>query len=293
MSPSTVLCPVDFSDESRNALRWARVVADRRGATLIVLHAVEPLLAEAAKVHSGVTLDGSETEAALREFVSTTAAEGKTPLDRVTFRVRVGDPADVILGEAGKEQPLLIVMGTHGLGGFTKLLIGSTTEHVLRRARHPVLAVPPLQERAPKAGDPSFGIGRILVGTDFSAASLEAARWAAAFAREIGVPLLIAHIVMPITVPSAWRSLGEQTDESRVTEARQRMDELSKEFPGLDVETVVGLDRAEDALVSLADKTGAGLIVVGLSSEEAAVGSIAYRVVSLAKALVLLVPRAG
>lgn len=293
MSPSTVLCPVDFSDESRNALRWARVVADRRGATLIVLHAVEPLLAEAAKVHSGVTLDGSETEAALREFVSTTAAEGKTPLDRVTFRVRVGDPADVILGESGKEQPLLIVMGTHGLGGFTKLLIGSTTEHVLRRARHPVLAVPPLQERAPKAGDPSFGIGRILVGTDFSAASLEAARWAAAFAREIGVPLLIAHIVMPITVPSAWRSLGEQTDESRVTEARQRMDELSKEFPGLDVETVVGLDRAEDALVSLADKTGAGLIVVGLSSEEAAVGSIAYRVVSLAKALVLLVPRAG
>ena len=293
MSPSTVLCPVDFSDESGNALRWARVVADRRGATLIVLHAVEPLLAEAAKVHSGVTLAGSETEAALRDFVSTTAAEDKTPLDRVRFRVRVGDPADVILEEAGKEQPALIVMGTHGLGGFTKLLIGSTTEHVLRRARHPVLAVPPSHERPPKSGDLSVGIGRILVGTDFSAASLEAARWAAAFAREIGVPLLIAHIVMPIAVPSAWQSLGEQTDESRVNDARRRLDELSKEFPGLNVETVVGLDRAEDALVSLSDKTGAGLIVVGLSSEEAAVGSIAYRVVCLAKALVLLVPRAG
>ena len=211
MNSSTILCPVDFSEESRNALRWARVVAKRRQATLIVIHSVDPLLAEAARVRAGLTLEGTETETALREFVRETAPEEQTTPDRVAFRVRVGNPPDVILQEAEKEGPLLIVMGTLGLGGLRKLLIGSTTERVLRRARHPVLAVPPSPERAPKTGDPSFGIGRILVGTDFSAASMDAVRWAAAFAREIGVPLLIAHIVVPTSV-AACVEIARRTD---------------------------------------------------------------------------------
>jgi nucleotide-binding universal stress UspA family protein len=295
MSATTVLCPIDFSDESRNALRWARVVARRRQATLIVLHAVEPLLAEAARVSRGQALGDAETEAALREFVQATVPEVATALDRVTCRVRVGEPAQAILDEAAKERPLLVVMGTHGLGGFRKLLVGSTTERVLRGARQPVLAVPPSPDRAPSDDDPSSAIKRILVGTDFSPASMEALRWSAGFAREIGVPLLIAHIVVPTTVAPAWQSLAERADESRLTEARRRMDELSTEFPGLKVETLVALDRAEDGLAALAEERGAGMIVLGLSSEEGAFathpGTIAYRVLCIAKALVLLVPR--
>lgn len=298
MAAATVLCPVDFSDESRNALRWARLVAERRGATLIVLHVVEPLLAEAARVHAGLKLEGQETERALREFFATAAAEEK---GRVTsppaFRVRVGDPADVIVEEAGRDQPLLVVMGTQGLGGLQKMLLGSTTERVLRRARHPVLAVPLSPARAPRSVDPSTGIGGILVGTDFSAASIDAVRWAAALARDFGVTLLIAHIVVPTKVAPAWQPLVEQAHETRVADARRRLEELSKEFPGLAVETVVALDRAEDALASLADQRGAGLIVLGLSSEEGAFaphpGSIAYRVVLLAASPVLLVPRSA
>jgi nucleotide-binding universal stress UspA family protein len=155
--------------------------------------------------------------------------------------------------------------------------------------------VPPSPDRAPSDDDPSSAIKRILVGTDFSPASMEALRWSAGFAREIGVPLLIAHIVVPTTVAPAWQSLAERADESRLTEARRRMDELSTEFPGLKVETLVALDRAEDGLAALAEERGAGMIVLGLSSEEGAFathpGTIAYRVLCIAKALVLLVPR--
>ena len=297
MAAATVLCPVDFSDEARNALRWARVVAERRGATLIVLHVVEPLLAEAARVHAGLKVEGHETERALREFLATAALEDKAATKPPAFRVRVGEPAEVILEEAGRDQPLLIVMGTHGLGGLQKMLLGSTTERVLRRARHPVLAVPLSRERATPAVDPSTGIRGILVGTDFSAASIDAVRWAAALARDFAVTLLIAHIVVPTKVAPAWQPLVEQADETRVADARRRMEELSKEFPGLAVETVVALDRAEDALASLAEQRGAGLIVLGLSSEEGAFaphpGSIAYRVLCLAASPVLLVPRSA
>ena len=297
MTAAAVLCPIDFSDESRNALRWAQVVAERRHATLIVFHAVDSLLAEAARMSAGVALEGTETDTALREFVSTTLAAGKVPGDRLALRVRVGEPAKAILEEAARQQPLMIVMGTQGLGGIKKLLVGSTTERVLRGARQPVLAVPPKAGHAPQSGDLSAGIRRILVGTDFSAASMTALRLAAAFAREISVPILIAHIVVPTPVTPAWQSLAEQADETRLTDARQRMQELSQEFPGLSVETLVALDRAEDALASLAEERGAGLIVLGLASEEGAFaqhpGSIAYRVLTLAKALVLLVPRAA
>jgi nucleotide-binding universal stress UspA family protein len=48
----------------------------------------------------------------------------------------VGNPADVILETAAKERSDLIVMGTHGLGGIRKWLLGSTTERVLRRTTH-------------------------------------------------------------------------------------------------------------------------------------------------------------
>ena len=297
MSAATVLCPVDFSDESRNALRWARVVAARRRATLIVLHAVDPLLAEAARVHAGRELEGVETERALRDFVGATVPEDPTLHERVAVHVRAGDPADVILEEAGREQPVLIVMGTHGLGGFQKLLIGSTTEHVLRQARQPVLAVPPAVENAPQTGDPSAWIRKILVATDFSAAAMDAVRWAAGFARELGVPLVIAHVVVPAKVAPAWQSLVEQTTEARAAEARGRIDALSKEFPGLAAETIVAIDRVDDALPSLAEQRGASLIVLGLTSEEGAraqrPGIIAYRVLSRAKVPVLLVPRSA
>jgi nucleotide-binding universal stress UspA family protein len=297
MTAATVLCPVDFSDESRNALRWARVVVARRGATLVVLHVVDSLLAEAARVHAGVKLEGSETEHALREFLATAAPEDKTASDRATFRVEVGEPAEVILEQAERDQPVLIVMGTQGLGGLQKMLLGSTTERVLRRARHPVLAVPLSAGRTPDAGDPSTGIRRILVGTDFTAASIDAVRWAAGFARDLGAGLLIAHIVVPTRVAPAWQPLVEQADQSRVEDARARMEALSREFPGLAVETVVALDRAEDALASLAEQRDAGLVVLGLSSEEGAFashpGSIAYRVLYLSASPVLLVPRSA
>jgi nucleotide-binding universal stress UspA family protein len=56
--------------------------------------------------------------------------------------VAVGAPADEILKAARRPAADLIVIGTRGKGGVAGLLLGSTSEAVLRRARIPVLAVP-------------------------------------------------------------------------------------------------------------------------------------------------------
>ena len=59
----SILCPVDFSEQSRQALRWASAIAQYRGAEMTVLSVVEPLLAQAAGIRLGIDL--TRTEASL------------------------------------------------------------------------------------------------------------------------------------------------------------------------------------------------------------------------------------
>jgi nucleotide-binding universal stress UspA family protein len=211
--------------------------------------------------------------------------------------VRVGHPADVILETARTESPDVIAMGTHGLGGFRKWVLGSTTERVLRRTPVPVLAVPPTLG-APNVSQSTaapLAFGRIVAATDFSDTSRQAVQWAAELAQESGVPLLLAHVVEPVLTPPRWRSYLEEADETRVAHPRVRLKELASEFSSsVPLETDVSLGRPADSIVEIAEGHGAGQVVMGLASGKGALstrpGSIAYRVLCLAKVPVLVVP---
>src|SRR6188472_2422372 len=119
----SLLCPVDFSEQSGHALRWAKALARRTGGRLTVLSAVDPLLAEAARLRFRPDLVHTEAESALRQFAAETWAEEILDTTSVNFDVRVGHPADVILETAARERTDLIVMSTHGLGGVRKWLL--------------------------------------------------------------------------------------------------------------------------------------------------------------------------
>jgi nucleotide-binding universal stress UspA family protein len=184
-------------------------------------------------------------------------------------------------------------MGTHGLGGVRKLLLGSTTEHVLRRTRTPVLAVPPI----PAAHSDRFEAA-VLAAIDFSESSAAAGRSAAQFAQQFNVPLLFAHVVEPVTVPPQWSSLLEESDEARMAEARVQLKALADQCAGTrTVETVVTFGRPADAITALAEERRAGLIVMGLTGEHGLFsrrpGSIAYRVLCSVSVPVLVVPSAA
>src|SRR6185503_21012056 len=111
---SSILCPLDFSEQSRHALRCAGALARRTKGRVIVVSAVDPLLAEAARVRFGFDLAHAETDPALRQFAAETWSDEIAPATNASFDVRVGNPADVILETAARERPDLIVMGTHG-----------------------------------------------------------------------------------------------------------------------------------------------------------------------------------
>jgi nucleotide-binding universal stress UspA family protein len=293
---SSLLCPVDFSEQSRHALRWAKTLARRTKGHLTVLSVVDPLLAEAARIRFGLDLVHAETEPALRQFAAETWSDEIAHATNVTFDVRVGNPADVILETAARERTDLVVMGTHGLSGVRKWLLGSTTERVLRRTHTPVLAVPPTESEPVPLNDAAVGTLRpVLAATDFSDTSARALRWAAELAQEIASPLLLVHVVEPIAVAPQWQPYTEDADRARVADARAQMEKLTKQFAGsVEYESLVERGRPADSIALIAHQRRAGVIVMGLASSQGPLGSrpgsIAYRVLCLAKVPVLVVP---
>ncbi len=136
-----VLCPVDFSACSRQALDFAMSVAQRARARLTVAHVVEllPDLPEmpAAQVEAYRTSRLNEGRRCLSQILSTGPGDGGA----VDQAVLTGKPYREILRLAGEEGAGLIVMGVHGRGSVHRLFFGSTTNHVVRQAGCPVLTL--------------------------------------------------------------------------------------------------------------------------------------------------------
>jgi nucleotide-binding universal stress UspA family protein len=287
MNLKSVLCPVDFSEQSRHALRWAAAFAVRFHSTLRVVNVVLPLLEEAARIRLGRDLAETDTHAALREFVAATLP------DEVDVRTFVGDPATAILQTAQAEGDDLIVMGTQGLGGIRKLLLGSTTERVLRRTHVPVLAVP-LPDESPAAAPGR--VSRVVAATDFSESSTAAAAIAADLTREFGATLTLAHIVEPLSVPAQWQELLDESDTARLETARTKLKTLAERICApQNCDEVIAMGRPE-LIGTVAEERRTELIVMGLASERGPFaprpGSIAYRVLASTRIPVLVVPAA-
>ena len=293
----TILCPVDFSEQSRQALRWASAIAQYRRAELTVLSVVEPLLAQAAGIRLGTDLPKEETEPALREFVDATLSEGGRQPSPARIEVTVGDPSEAIVQTARRLNTGLIVMGTHGLGGFRKLLLGSTTEQILRTTEWPVLAVPPGAVSAPAVKQPGIQLRKILLATDFRESAIDATQWAADLASDVAAPLVLAHVVKPVLVSPLWEPLVADFEDERVASGKRMLSRLSTSFPATHTDCVVSVGQPANIIASLAVEYGAGLVVMGLAntadSELRKPGSIAYGVLRLAHVAVVVVPRAA
>ncbi len=145
-----ILCAVDFSEFSRRALDHALSVARGYGSTVTALHVVAPApAAVAGGYYFGSenpppllfpVMDADSARGELQRLVTTEHVPG-VKVDSV-----VAEAYDVyreILAQADRLQSNLVVMGTHGRSGFERLFLGSTAEKVLRKARCPVMTVPP------------------------------------------------------------------------------------------------------------------------------------------------------
>jgi universal stress protein A len=133
MNVHTIIWPVDFSDHSKVALVRAAAWARRFRSRLIVMTVVEPLLVNAAAAAYDTNLVRDEMLPELRDFIEKNSIAGASAMPPAEATVLVGDPVTEIVALAERERAELIVIATHGLSGYRKLLLGSTTEKILRQ----------------------------------------------------------------------------------------------------------------------------------------------------------------
>ena len=188
-----ILFAGDLSEQSRAAFRAACSLAGARGASVRL-----------ARRGAGAGVGADRT---VRGARFPTILPGDTPGHRkeiegqsrlfyhadapiaVDYLVRDGDAASGILHAADEVDPDLIVVGTHGRSGVTRMIYGSVAEEVMRRSSFPVLIV-----RAAETALQGAPIRLILHPTDFSTRSWPALGVARALARAHGARLILLHV---------------------------------------------------------------------------------------------------
>jgi nucleotide-binding universal stress UspA family protein len=292
---TSILCPIDFSAFSRHALDHAVAIARWYNARLTVLHVFSNF---SAMDMPPAVLDEKGRQGIMAEMRNFTE---HVPSD-LRLDLRIGEAPDVhreILMHAQVSHADLLVIGSHGRSGFERLLLGSVTERLLRKAPCPTMVVPRLApDRSPNT---PVQFRRILCSVDFSEGSLRALEYAVTLAEEADARLTVLHV---IEVPPELREnpLAEGFDVDRVrAEAEARsLHHLRELIPQQartysTVETAVREGAAYHEILKVAAEQGVDLIVMGVQGRGALdlllFGSNTARVTRTATCPVLIVPR--
>ncbi len=271
-----ILCPVDFSDASSHAVEHAIAIASWYAAGLTLLHVCLPVATGVPELplpdNPTPAPDMQRAEAQIAVSLRAAKAAG---ISADVF-VDVGRPAADILNRATSLPADLIVMGTHGAGGFEHLALGSTTEKVLRRATCPVLTVPP---RAHATSVLPFT--RLLCAVDFSDWSLEALTLAISIARESGATLTLLHVLewpweeppapafgeLPVEQASALSEYRRYAEKSAITRLRSLVPDASRDR--LAVTPRITNGKAYAGILRMAGEERTDLIVLGVHGRRA------------------------
>jgi nucleotide-binding universal stress UspA family protein len=287
--PKVVLAAVDFSEPSAVALTFASRLASESGATLHVIYAEDPFLADAAR-QAGIDL-AADTQQELARFVA--AALGERPGPATTV-IETGPAIDVILEAARRVHADVLVLGSHGMSGAERLMFGSTTEGVLRRAPVSAMVVPPTWQPSRTDAPGLSGAGPVVVGVDLGESSSATLAAACRLASLLGTSVEAAHVVTNPPVLARWRGHAESAVRDRLAAGRAKLTQVLQDAK-CEVSTRAVAETG-DVPERLAAIAAAGphrqpILVLGRHRRDAKggpPGAIAYRVLSLARVPVLM-----
>ncbi len=134
----TILCPVDFDENSLAALDKAVEIARSLGSSIMLVHVV-PLIIALGEVPPPAGLYEDQEKDAQAKLAD--IAKRKLGGLKYETHVYTGDVIGSILAAQAKHQPDLLVIATHGRRGLARMFLGSVTEAVVRKATCPVLTV--------------------------------------------------------------------------------------------------------------------------------------------------------
>jgi universal stress protein A len=145
MNIKQILFPTDFSESSDEALKYASNLASDAGARLRIVHVDELLdatIPPIPSVEGGYFLEAA-WDTKRQDDVKAKLAKVVPTVSNVKYEQHylMGSPQNEILQFANEQGVDLIVMGSHGRKGISRLLMGSVAEAVMRRTNCPVLVV--------------------------------------------------------------------------------------------------------------------------------------------------------
>lgn len=248
---------VDGSNSAVRTATWAATHARSRGSTIELTSAwTVPVIPSG--IASGAPVILAENfdviEQAARDDLDRLATTIRAEVDVTVTTRLVHGAASAVLLEASGDASLLVV-GSRGAGGFSRLLLGSTSTQCATHAEIPTVVVPHESHAEP--------IRRIIVGVDGSSTSLDAVRWAIDFAQPETVIECVAvweavaasfgadQIFDPGSPDAEWTALRSTLDELAATEAAA----------GLDIRSRVEIGSARRVLAAAAKE--ADLLVTG------------------------------
>ncbi len=257
LSLKTILVPTDFSAESHSAVPFACTLARMYGSTVLIAHSITP------EPHQAVVTDAlpaqddvvwQDARQKLGEFAHDPSLQSilcKTLLDR-------GDVADVIPEMIRDHNVDLVVLGTHGRRGVSKLILGSAAEKIYRTATCPVLTV------GPKAHEPQpWKLRRILCPLDVSEDPEAVLQFALSLAEENQAEFIVLEAV-PLVPWQHRESVGERS--------RRALESLipAEAKDWCTPEYVVRWEHPAEAIVSESQERQVDLIVMSVHKSRAA-----------------------
>ena len=292
MQIKQLLVPTDFSENAQHALDYAIALAKRCSAKVHLLHTpvVPTYLLMDLSYSPGpeaVTRILNDAQEALDQQAKGIAAAG---VEHYTA-IREGTVHEVIRDYAREHDVDLVVIGTHGRSGVSKLMYGSVTERVIKTVHTPIIVIPPEGGKLPES---------IVVAYDFSGPSKRAAEVADAIHSVFKGPVHMVHCYLDVWGEYTDRGavVGEAAEKRRqalhlgleemlVAEAKEL---FPNDTPDVQPHLVTG-DPAE-GLLRVARDTDATLICAGTTGksgiERLLIGSVARRLLHDSKIPLLL-----
>jgi nucleotide-binding universal stress UspA family protein len=287
----TIVCGTDLSGRSRPAVAAAAALARRTGEALWLVHVavgaelLERECRERLVDAAYAALDGEVARVA-----------GSVPAG-VQRRVVVGHAAREVLALAEGERAGLVVVSSQGHAASALYRVGGTSERIALESAAPVLVV---RDAAPfeawARGDRAL---RVVVGVDFTAASLSAVRWVKALRRAGPCDVVLAHVYEGVDVLRRYGRLGVpslvEADPAVERLLERDVGALAGDLGGegkVEVRVRLALGRLADHLVQLADGEGADLVAVGTHHKRgpARLWSVSSAVLHLGRMSVATVP---
>ncbi len=138
-----VLVPIDFSDYSKSALKYAVNFAKSFNAEIILIYVVEPVIYPPDFSMGQIAMPSITTEwdDRAKDELAKLAKNEITGANTVKTVIKTGKPFVEIIETAKEENVDLIIIATHGHSGVEHILFGSTAEKVVRKAPCPVLTL--------------------------------------------------------------------------------------------------------------------------------------------------------